>query len=73
MQLGIISADGRYIVYLGKTSGINPICTVYMLDKETGLSEVNFYPENVQVDSNSWVPVLMVHLKILCGKAYNSV
>ncbi len=51
-----ISADGRYVFYLGQSQEEAQSCTQHILDRETGQSEVSLCPDAIQQNPEQWVP-----------------
>ena len=51
-----ISADGRYIAYLGQSKDEIQTCTQHILDRETGMTEVSLCPESIADNPEKWFP-----------------
>ena len=52
-----ISADGRYVVYLGQSKDENNTCTQHILDRVTGNSQIILCPDQITENPEQWFPL----------------
>ena len=52
-----ISANGRYIAYLGQSKDESHTCTQHLLDRETGISEIILCSAEIKANPEQWYPL----------------